>query len=137
MRKRLSILIALAAAVMIAVATVMPAFAWDATDSVALACGASQTATGQAQADWFVQGDVATFNTPTNACYYLYAAGEVEYSGGTWQDIYPGAPWIGGGPGEITYAPLPGDVIAVTGTHAACNQTSTICSGFLDTGVTV
>lgn len=130
MRKKLAIIVALAAAAVVASATISSAFA--SPTSVSLDCGAAETATGYADLNYGSSGWVETDNSAGNDCYELYAAGEVLLGGGSWIDL--GSVWVGGSPGSVLPSePYSGDVVETSGVHNACNNGFTICAGYTDT----
>ena len=128
MRKKLSIIVALAAAAVLAAATVSAAFA--APAEVALDCGAAQTALGISALTYGSEGWVETENTPSNGCYSLYASGEVLLASGSWVDL--GGYWSQGYPGSLTL-PYSGDVTHTSGVNNACNYANTVCAGYTPT----
>ncbi|HXU23980.1 MAG TPA: hypothetical protein VN697_08125 [Tepidiformaceae bacterium] len=127
MRKKLSIVVALAAVAVIAAATVSSAFA--SPPSVPLDCGAAQNATGISALIYGSSGWVETDNSLSNSCYNLYASGEVLLASGSWIDL--GSVWVGGYPGSVLPSqPYSGDVVQTEGVNNACNNGFTVCAGY-------
>jgi hypothetical protein len=132
MRKRLSILIALAAASMIAVATVLPAAAtgYDHGIYSSSICGgpSSDYVTAEIILD-YSEALSQTINTYSSHCYWLYSSGAVEfYNGGG--DQMSGGGWKSGYPGySATDWYYSDTIVIVHNYYDFCNQGMTQCYG--------
>jgi hypothetical protein len=139
MRKRLSILIALAAAAMIAAATVIPAFAteYDYNVLASTVCGGPSSEWVQVQTiidySGAGAGTVNTWDPDTgtfgNHCYWLYSQGYVEFATGG-GDRMSGGGWAGGYPSSVAVDHYTSDnVVLVDNSYEFCNQSMSACNG--------
>ena len=132
MRKRLSILIALAAAVMIAVATVIPAFAWTIflPEPATAVCGAPSGADVLPEIDVIQHSyeDAQISNTSGDDCYALYTKEYVTLYSGAYYSR--GGVWVAGYPGKVDIGVEYVDVKEVENQFNFCGAGYATCWGF-------
>jgi hypothetical protein len=142
MRKRLSILIALAAAAMIAVATVIPAFATEYYTPLDASyyCVAPAGSYVEAQVELDTSSSLARVaNTYADDCDSLFVRGYAILYNGQYVQMSGGG-WTSGFPAVVTAGPYahgsgsggPTDVKQVDNQYNFCDVTGTMCYGFSD-----
>lgn len=132
MRKRLSIPIALAAASLIAVATVIPAVA---VSPVSMSCGGTGSlGQGVSYATWHTSGNAYTKNMQSSYCYWLYVEAYVDLGNGGYYDL--GSRTTTNNQYTDYLDGYSGDVVGVHGQHNMCNdQYYHVCNGYVDSDI--